>query len=245
MFNHCQDFDGRIVLTQQTDRLGIPGFEKFLFFILAFFSLFWFFYLRHFAPHALPVDEARTFEIELRRYKPDPVPALPQLVEPDLVEPDLVEPGLVEPRLVKPELSAPEIKQIPAASEKSEQGEQHVLKKKTQTQLLEQALELYRAENSEPVDIPDPEDKYRPDNVFDPRLADRIASIREKNSRRHQAANRLQDEEAYFDSMGILNYRKGNTCFQSIEIPGIGEQWYAGKCAITHHDKKIELNEKR
>lgn len=231
MFNHSQDFGERILLSQQSNRLGVPGFEKFLFLLLAVFSLFWIFYLRHFAPHAFNVDETRTFAIELRRYKADPVPILRQSVEPDSAKPDM---------------PLPEVEQSPAATEKPEQGEQPVSKNQTQTQLLKQALELYRAENSEPIEIPDPNaEKHRPDNVFDPRFADRIGEIRGKNYRHYQAENRHKGAETYFDNMGVLNYRKGNTCFQLIEIPGIGYQWYAGKCAITHYGLEFELNGKR
>lgn len=230
MFNHCQDFGERIVLTRQANRLGIPGFEQFLFLLLAVFSLFWILYLRHFAPQAFYVNEARTFEVELRRYKPDPVPALPLSVEPGLPAP----------------ADAPDLKEVPPVGETAEQGERPASKKKTQAQLLEQALELYRAENPEPIDIPDPDaEKHRPDNVFDPRLADRIGEIREKNYRRYQAENRRKGEDTYFDNMGVLNYRRGNTCFQLIEIPGIGHQWYAGKCAITQYEMEFEFNGKR
>ena len=178
MFNHCQDFGERIVLTRQANHLGVPGFEKFLFLLLIVFSLFWVLYLRHFAPKAFYVEEIRTFEIELRRYKPEAVPVLHPSVEPDSIEPDSVEPDPI-----KLDAVIPEIEQSPAATGKPEHEEQSVSKKLTQTQLLEEVMELYRAEHPEWREIPDPDaETYRPDNVFDPRLADRIGSIRKEAS---------------------------------------------------------------
>ena len=192
MFNHCQDFGERIVLTRQANRLGIPGFEQFLFLLLVAFSLFWIVYLRHFAPQAFNVDETRTIAIELRRYKADPVPILPQPAGPGSAKPSSAKPDSAKPDSAKPDVPIPEVEQSPAATEKPEQGDQPVSKNQTQTQLLKQALELYRAENSEPIEIPDPNaEKHRPDNIFDPRLADRIGEIREKNNRRYQAENRI------------------------------------------------------
>lgn len=230
-----QDIDGSFILTQRAERLVVPGFEKILFSILLAFSLLWAFYLRQFAPLVFQQKEPAIFEIELYRPEPDTVPAPLETAKPEKPVPIPI-----------PEKKVPPATAADQEAEPRQNSKESNAKKQSIVELKEKVVELYQADHPDFTELPDSDlEAYRPGDVFDPRLADKIARQRQRKNLLRQAQGGTRGDEVYFDVHGVPIYRKGNTCFQLIEIPGIGQHWYAGKCAITRYEMEFEFNGKR
>ena len=104
-------------------------------------------------------------------------------------------------------------------------------------EIIEQTIEHYSTTHPDSFQLPDESlSKYKPNNVFDSKLSNTIAEIRQKKEERRQKLGPdLEEQETYVDVHGRQHYRVGDVCFELIEIPHSGAQWYGKMCGISRN----------